>query len=65
MEPQLNDIVKRKECSGTYACELEIEFYYDIDAELYKIGSASWQQVKDGSLRNGFELIMRLSLIHI
>jgi len=60
MEPQLNDIVKRKECSGTYACELEIEFDHTlVEADNFKIGSANWQQVKDGSLRNGFELIMR------
>ncbi len=60
MEPQLNDIVKRKECSGTYACELEMEFDYTlVEADNFKIGSANWQQVKDGSLRNGFELIMR------
>jgi hypothetical protein len=60
MEPQLNDIVKRKEYPGTYACELEIEFDSELaEADNYKIGSASWQQVKDGSLRNGFELIMR------
>lgn len=60
MEPQLNDIIKRREHSGTYACELEIEFDGElIDADNFKIGSDTWQQVKDGSLRNGFELIMK------
>lgn len=60
MEPQLNNIIRRKVHKGTYACELEIEFDNEyVDAEEFRLVLPHWQQVKDGSLRNGFELIMK------
>jgi hypothetical protein len=59
MEMQLNDLMRRREYRGTYACELEIEFDRElVDADDIRLAIIGWRQVKDGSLRNGFELIM-------
>ena len=58
MEHKIKDILPLKHTKGEYACELEIEFDTEVDPDAYIVDAAGWVRHRDGSLRNGLELVM-------
>lgn len=58
MEPKIKDLLRKRVLKGTYACELEIEFDTDYNPDEYVIIADGWARHRDGSLRNGIELVM-------
>lgn len=58
MEPKIKELLMKKHVKGEYACELEIEFEPNTDPDAYIIEAAGWVRHRDGSLRNGIELVM-------